>query len=437
MRSALVSFAILAGLVGTAEADAILYGHVTDLVGKPVPDVRVHVLAGGSEEQIVKTDANGDYQVQVDGNKPLSVVVGAGDRFTFRRGQLKDGVRQRLDFELELADGEIIRIMDDKPPTVSPKLSKDIPRVTPPYSEEAVERDAWAKAWLLLDIDESGKVLRVKLVKRPGFDLDEIAVKEAMKLHFDPALDEHGKPMRTKIYWAMEWPSHGWLVEHNGTATKLPYESYEVDPFSANFGNAPSSSVVGSTGIGVAPVTLSNKTLGGVRCAGTGPLNLDERYPVYRDCSKPNFKKAPFLPWLDGTQPIPPEPAQFAKPKEPDLKLSKVSYIPQIAMSAATVAVTVGWIVSLVEFNKYEQRLEKVGAADGPKLTTEAQAQQYGRDVDGFKRWQKLKTIGALAAIGSGGISAFLWLRHQKKSDFSVQPEDDGTGASLLYQRRF
>jgi hypothetical protein len=222
-----------------------------------------------------------------------------------------------LDLEVELADGEIIRIIDSKPPTVPPQLSKDVPMITPPYSEAAVERDAWARAWLVLDIDETGKVVRVKLLRRPGFDLDDIAVKEAMKLRFEPALDENKQPMRTQMLWSMEWPSHGWLVEHNGTATRMPNEAYVIDPLKRGFG-----------GIGepVAPRTGA-APLWRVPCAGSGPLNLDLRYPVYRDCSKPNLERASILPWGNdssrGPNCVPHSPASPSRSNRPPVSRRK------------------------------------------------------------------------------------------------------------------
>jgi TonB-like protein len=444
MRTAILVLALVIAGVGTASAEAIVEGKVTDLLGKPVPNVRVHILVG-VDQQIVLTDKDGHYQAVIDGNQKVSIVVGAGDLHTFRRGTIKDGARQRLDFELEIADGEIIRIIDDKPPTIPPKLKIDGPRQTPPYSDQAVERDAWAKAWLLLDISETGKVLRVKLVKRPGFDLDEIAVKEAMKLQFAPALDEHGKPMRTSVFWAMEWPSYGWLVEHAGSAQRLPEESYEIDLYSSNFAQGAiitntqkSISEGGRSGgravFSDAPptfITDMGQTLHGVRCAGTGPLNLDARHPVYRDCSAPNPKKLPYLPWLDGTQPIPPDPPEIAPKPEPPLHLTRASYIPQITASAATALLIGGWVYAYVEKTKYEDRVIAVSGATSPKLTTAAEAEQYGRDVDGYHRWQKLSTFAAVAVIGATGVTAMLWFRHQRRADFSVQPENSGASLSL------
>jgi hypothetical protein len=420
MRAAALSVLFLVGISGVAAADALLVGRVTDLVGKPVAGARVHVLSG-SDRQTVTTDKDGNYRVIVDGDREVSVVIGAGTQHTFRRGAIRNGAIQQLDIEVEIAEGEVIRIIDQKPPTVPPKLPKNTPRVTPPYSEEAVTRDAWARAWLLLDIDEAGKVRRVKLVKRPGFSLDEIAVKEAMKLHFEPALDEKGKPMRTQIFWSMEWPSHGWLVEHNGTATKLPTESYAIDPFKSGFGRLQ----------GLAVPTAGASALHGVRCAGTGPLNLDLRYPVYRDCSKPNLKKVPLLPWLDGTGPIPPDPPAIARKPEPPIVRSNISYIPEIVGSTITATLLIGTVYAYVQASKYGDRINK---STGPEQIY-VDLQKYYSDSTNFARWHERKIIGTLATIGVGCITSFMWMRHKPKSTFSVQPEDDG--GSFSYTRDF
>jgi hypothetical protein len=417
MRAAILSVMVLVWVSSVASADALLVGRVTDLLGKPVAGARVHVLDGGVEKQAV-TDKDGNYRVVVDGDRDVSVVIGAGNLHTFRRGAIKDGRVQRLDLEVELAEGEIIRIIDQKPPAVLPKLPKDAPHVTPPYSPEAVVRDAWAKAWLLLDIDETGKVLRVKLVKRPGFGLDEIAIREAMKLHFEPALDERGKPMRTRMFWAMEWPSHGWLIEHNGTASRMPVESYAIDPFMRGFGGL----------LNPAAPNPQASSLGHVPCAGSGPLNLDLRYPVYRDCSKPNVKKVAELPWLDGTQPIPPDPPSIARKPEPPVQLSRASYVPQITMSGVTATLLAANAYSFVQFRKYSRRVSEAAHAGVPVVDLE----QYRSDVAGNHRWARLAILATVATIGAGSTTALLWLRHQPKSELSVQPEDDGSGSASI-----
>ena len=411
MRAAVVSILVILLGVLPAAADSLLVGKVTDLLGQPVANVRVHVVTKG-EHQVVTTNAAGEYTVAVDGNQTLSVVVGAGEFHTFRGGQIKDGTTMRLDFEVEQSDGEIIRIIDAKPPTVPPKLPADAPRVTPPYSTEAMERNAWAKAWLLLDIDETGKVLRVKLVKRPGFDLDDIAVKEAMKLKFQPALDENNKPMRTAIYWAMEWPAHGWLTMHQGTATRMPTESYALDPFAGNFGELKPTGVI---------------TLSSVPCAGSGPLNLDYKDPVYRDCSLPNVKKVPHLPWLDGTRPVPPDPAIIAIKPEAPLHLSRASYIPQIAGSVVTLGLVAATVVSFYKFNKYSDRMARYASYEPIEIDRDA----IIRDRQGRDRWAKWSLVAMSAATASTALTLTLWFRHQRRSDFSVQPEDGGASVKM------
>src|SRR5512138_1205894 len=69
--------------------------------------------------------------------------------------------------------GETIEIHDPLPPPVLPKAKKDA-RILPKYSDDAVLSDAWEKAWLLLDVDTTGSVTRVKMLKRPGHDLEKI-----------------------------------------------------------------------------------------------------------------------------------------------------------------------------------------------------------------------------------------------------------------------
>lgn len=415
MRTLLRALVLLAALTTIASADAFLVGRVTDLLGKPVANVRVHVLTPG-DHQIVTTDDKGEYRVEVDGNKQIAVVVGAGNFHTFRGGTLKDGTTQRLDFELEIAEGEIIRIIDDKPPAVKAKLPKSAPHVTPPYSDEAIVRDAWAKAWLLLDIDATGKVTRVKLVKRPGFGLDEIAVHEAMKLEFEPALDGDGKPMRSTLYWAMEWPSHDWLMAHQGTAKRMPTESYAIDPFN---------------GFGALAPLFEDKSLAHVPCLGSGPLNLDDLHPTYRDCSRPNTEKAHYLPWLDGKGPIPPDPPEIAIKPEGPLHRTRASYIPEVSATVVTAALLTGTIISFVKFEHYANR-----AADQslyPTIADDAEAARLQLIADRARRqtWSERSLYFFIATAPAAAITVQLWTRHHKRSDFSVQPEPGGATAMV------
>jgi hypothetical protein len=124
------------------------------------------------------------------------------------------------------------------------------------YSDEAVLSNHWGRAWLLLDIDSTGFVTRLKFLNRPGRDLDPIAIETAFATRFTPALDYTGHPVHSRLVWSLEWPSWWWSHEHAGT--------------------------------GVPP------------CRGSGPLNLGgiTANPVYRDCSKPDLGRIPTEPWI-------------------------------------------------------------------------------------------------------------------------------------------
>jgi hypothetical protein len=148
-------------------------------------------------------------------------------------------------------------------------------RPAPPYSDKAMLSDRWSLAWMLLDIDEAGKVTRVKFLRYPGQDLERIAVKTALRLRFDPALGADGKPVRSYVAWPIEWPSYWWLVKRTGLATGIPDTSH-------------------------------------IPCRGSGPLNLGSVHPTYRDCSRPDWKLANTEPWL--TAP-PPDADRTSKPK--------------------------------------------------------------------------------------------------------------------------
>src|SRR3954447_20790574 len=78
--------------------------------------------------------------------------------------------------------GETIHVEGKAPPGTPPRPMKRYRAIAPRYSDYAIEHDTWARAWLLLDIDARGVVTRVKLLHRPGAELDQIAVDTAMKM---------------------------------------------------------------------------------------------------------------------------------------------------------------------------------------------------------------------------------------------------------------
>ena len=141
---------------------------------------------------------------------------------------------------------------------------KGNPRIAPKYSDAAIEKDAWTRAWLFLDIDDRGVVKRVKFIKRPGYDLEKIALERVFKTRFEPARDGLGRAEASTLVFPIEWPSYWWIVKHEGLVTRIP----------AN--------------------------VGGVPCRDSGnPLNLDRAHPMYRDCSMPDLSRISVEPWIE------------------------------------------------------------------------------------------------------------------------------------------
>jgi len=168
------------------------------------------------------------------------------------------------------ARGEVIVIEGKAPPVTPPKATNFKKRATPPYSDRAVLSDAWTRAWLLLLIDEDGNVEAIKFLRKPGWDLEKIAMSEAFKLKFDPALDDRKRPMRSQLVWEMEWPSAWWLSTFVGVrSTAVPIVDFP-------------------------PRRLDSH----VPCRGSGPMNLGSVHPVYKDCSKPDLTKIKTEAWI-------------------------------------------------------------------------------------------------------------------------------------------
>jgi len=169
------------------------------------------------------------------------------------------------------APGEVIVIEGHLPPSTPPHPTNFVKQKAPPYSDRAILSDAWTKAWLLLEIDERGAVTRMKFLNKPGYDLEPIAIDEAFKLHFDPALDGAKQQMRSTVVWEIEWPSAYWLSAFVGTRSAMPKV------------------------IGFPP----RRQDAYVPCRGSGPMNLGSVRPAYKDCTKADLSKIPTAPWID------------------------------------------------------------------------------------------------------------------------------------------
>lgn len=169
--------------------------------------------------------------------------------------------------------GEVIIVEDAVPPAVKPVPQNYSPIKAPPYSARAIVSDAWTRAWMLVEIAETGEVRRFKWLKRPGYDLEPIAEAELFKLRFSPARDAQGRAIATTIVWSIEWPSAWWLDKFVGTRTRMP-------PL-----------------VGFPPRSKAAY----VPCRGSGPMDLGSLHPTYRDCSQPDLTKAKARgePWID------------------------------------------------------------------------------------------------------------------------------------------
>lgn len=227
---------------GTGEVS----GRVTDEDGQPIANAEVHVVAGAAVERIVKTDKAGKFKVTVGGGVSSWVFVHGKARITGHALVPSEG------------DGEIVEIHEAIPPAVMPKPLSD-PLAIPKYSDEAIKRNTWTRAWLILDVDQAGNVRRLKLLKSPGLRLDPIAIRSGFALRFEPALDRARRPTSALVVWIFEWPAYDWLLEQKDkTISRMP-ESASTVP-----------------------------------CLGTGTAR-----PTYRDCSRPDLSKAMSQPWVD------------------------------------------------------------------------------------------------------------------------------------------
>lgn len=254
LRRILLVLVVLASRVAADDTDRVqgflapsageVSGRVTDGNGAPLKNATVHIVTKRGT-RTVTTDGNGTYKTNVDDRSTLVVVYG-------------DANISGAAVTTQTIDGlEAIQVKDAIPPAVFAKPHSD-PTFIPEYTDEMMDTNAWTRAWLLLEISETGVVSRVKLLNRPGFGLDAIAIRDAFKLTFDPARNRVDKPVRSQMLWKYEWPAFWWMKEHGYARRRMPGEAMRVP------------------------------------CRGSGPANK-----VYRDCSRPNMSAALTARWID------------------------------------------------------------------------------------------------------------------------------------------
>jgi hypothetical protein len=406
----------------------VLEGRVTDVTGKPVARARIHVMPRGGARVQAETDADGRYRMTLTTAGAHSVVVAIDKVHTLRQVDIAADAPATLDVQLDVvAGGEVINVID-KPlvPEVMPKARVENVTKSLPYSTEAVLRDAWARAFLLLDVDERGAVTRLKLLKRPGFGLDQTAVDEGFKLTFDPALDKQGKPMRTHVVWSMEWPSWSWLIQGKGTASGRPVDHdgmyrYARQNSGTRAGGASRMNPLANANWAQPLPTLPDIALDTMRCAGSGPLELDLKNRAYRDCSVPDLSAGAALPWItrENARTVLAEldaaaPKLVAKPR---------SRLPHLISGGVTLAAAVAAGVSYWQYDKYS---DLVGFKSG-----HAQGDGYDEASGKMAKWRSAMFASAGAFVVSGALTAFLWSRGQTKEYFSVQPTSGGGAVSF------
>jgi hypothetical protein len=245
-----------------------LRGWVLDGDGHPIEGAVVHV-ASPAGEQLSKTDKGGQYRIDLGKQPDLKMVF-------VRRIAKISGVR--LVEKHDDAGESVLQIeANDQPPRMPKVMSDANPLLE--YSDRAIERDAWTRAWLLLYVDERGRVVRLKLLKDPGFDLGDIALRAAAKLRFDPARDKAGKPTPALVVWGYEWPSFRWMRDNRFRFAELPEEVWTIP------------------------------------CLGAD--RLSDRY---RDCAQPDMVQLVLRPWIS--------PEEIAPAAVRRLELSTYRYRP-------------------------------------------------------------------------------------------------------------
>ena len=238
------------GITGfTTHGPGELRGVVLGDDGKPLGGVAVFIVPASGTQHHVVTDKRGQYRTRLASEQAM----------VFVRGHVRIG--GQLAVEHQGGGGSVVEIRDTVPPKTMPTWRSTYATI-PPYSETAKDTNVWAKAWLLLDIDETGVVARVKLLAKPGADLDRIATAEALALRFEPARDGANQPVRAMLLWSFEWPSYFWMLDQKHPFPRVPAAVKRVP------------------------------------CRGSGGTSK-----YFRDCTEADIGRGLSEPWIDAKKP--------------------------------------------------------------------------------------------------------------------------------------
>jgi len=198
-----------------------LAGRAVDAAGKPLRHVEIHVVSRSGGEQIMKTDDDGNYKVTLKGAPTeTSRIFVRGHRGAHLGGISAESVK--------IDGGEAIQMHETAAPAIAAKPVDGVIKILP-YSDAAIRDDEWVRAWLTLDVDQTGTVRHVKWLRRPGHELDAIALRAAFEVRFEPARDAGKRAVASQVVWMFEWPSHAWLTHHRGyDLTRMPDDYTKV-----------------------------------------------------------------------------------------------------------------------------------------------------------------------------------------------------------------
>lgn len=402
---------LLASVTGLASADNRITGQVTDLSLQPLRDATVLISGPSGLEATVTTDPSGHYSAAVPTSGPHIVTIVFGNTRTARRTVVPDNGSVAVDATLE-AGGEIIEVRDRDRPLIYPKPKFDA-RAIPTYSDNAVLRDKWSKAWLLLDVDDRGAVQRVKFLKRPGNDLDKIAAQYALDLTFDPARDKHGYPAKSYVVWALEWPSQGWLESIGGSPTRMPM----LDTVQTEHG-----------------VMMQTFPPCGAENANAAWNFSDSNVPSHhiglRDCSQPDMTHADATePWIsrDPGQAAPVlaaapriDPVQY---RDDQLSVAHNAKIAAYSSAVIGVGLVAASVYGYVKLSRAQDRL------DADTVSHDMLSKSVVKDDEQRVRNWELATVGAATgAVLSGFVSAHFFKK--SRAAFALVPNAEG-GATM------